>query len=792
MRFSIHSLPVRLSVWICLILLVCLSVTATVTGIYLFRRLTNRLNDQGITTAAETAYALDRIFVQAEQAAKLLAATLEQNPPPPEKQAAMLREAVRAMNSGCPELTGIGVAYLENKSAAGKGAPLFIEYEAGGEYHSLRIPNGIHLTQDWFVVPLALEKPVWTVPFRSNIPPHAMTFSYSVPLFREEEGERRPVGVLQVGIELDQLEKFLDNTALTDLRKLSRHGEIFVMNQFGHIMLYPNRGELLSESIFSLCDEASNPDPADRKAAQTLFRNHAGKITLNAVPRLMGESELLHAGCVNGWVVGIVIPQDWEMQILLPIFHRFLLGTAFVLCIVILVIFVVCRKLNEPLIQLSRVSREIGQGNFNAPVPDFRRDDEIGDLANSFRQMQSALADYIEQLKITVAARERSEGELNAAKVIQKDILPHILPPLPDCPTLVCAADLLPARGVGGDLFDIFPLDKDHWALIIGDVSGKGIPAALFMAVTQTLQRSIAHTLHAPGEIVSRLNRMLAKDNTTDMFVTYWLGILNIRTGTLDFTNGGHNPPLVRRADGTTEFLPQRHGPMLGVVPAKEYKNDTITLNPGDMLILYTDGVTESFNAAGKMFGNEGLVDTVKEHSAATPPEMLQHIQNAVFQFATGVEQADDITLLLIEFAKEKTGAELTVPAQPEQLETVMEFFDRYPAVAKLSAKEANLVRVCLEEVFVNIAMYAYPGSSGEATIRIWEENNQLRIRFTDSGIPFNPLDHPEPDLNLPVEERPIGGLGIHIIRQKMDYRDYRYENNQNILTIGKLITPGA
>lgn len=793
MKFSFHSLPVRLSIWICAVLLLCLSAAAILIGGLWMRRLNERLNDQGVNTASETAYMLDRIFLQAEQAAELAAATLEANPPaaiPP-----FLREIGRAMNAQCRELNGLGIAFKENMLPGAPGYNFFVEHEQNGVYTSVHLTDETqtldYCFRDWFVVPLALERPVWTVPYHSAMNDRRLILSYAVPFFRPAaaEGQKKEsAGVVEVAIQVDDLAKFLDNTALKGLRNLSRSGEIFLMNQFGRIVLYPGREELLGETIFTLCDEPDNPDPADRRAARQLFAGRSGKILLHNVPKLMGRGELFHAACVNGWTVCIVIPHHWQVPLLMPSLVRFLLGTLFILAVTVAVIFIICRKLNAPLLQLARAARKIGEGNFSAPLPDFRRRDEIGHLADSFRQMQSELADYIVRLEETVAARERSEGELNAAKAIQQDILPHLLPPVPDCPDLVCAADLIPARGVGGDLYDIFPVDRDHWALIIGDVAGKGVPAALFMAVTQTLQRSIAQTIHTPEGIVTRLNRMLAKDNTTAMFVTYWLGILNVRTGELAFTNGGHNPPLLRRADGAAEFLTQRHGPMLGVVPDKQYRSETITLAAGDLLILYTDGVTEAFDREERMFGEDGLAAAVAARSAGDDPAaMLAVLEQAVAAHADGVEQADDITLLLARYGSpEPAEKRLSVAARAEELNTVMAFFDRLPAVKGWSPKVRNQVRVCVEEIFANIVMHGYAGKAGPVDIEIREEAGQLRIRFADLGKPFNPLEHPEPDLTLPVEKRPIGGLGIFLIRRQMDFCDYRHENGRNLLTIGK------
>ena len=319
---------------------------------------------------------------------------------------------------------------------------------------------------------------------------------------------------------------------------------------------------------------------------------------------------------------------------------------------------ILIRILTRPLGRLADAAGSIGAGNFNTPLPVPKGGDQIGRLAEAFRAMQQALGSYTEKVRETTAARERIESELEVARQIQMGILPRMLPPLPDAREFSLFATLRPARKVGGDLYDFFYLDEFHYCFIVGDVSDKGIPAALFMAVTQTLQRSEAEKLREPGPLVSRINELLSRNNETMMFVTYFLGILDVRTGEVRYTNAGHNPPCIRRAGGALELLSTRHGPALGVVPGTVYGSGSVRLGDGDTFVLYTDGVTEAENPGHDPFGSGALLRVLAYCPDSSPAGLGEEILQAVDRFAGEAEQADDITLLILRFnASAEKGA---------------------------------------------------------------------------------------------------------------------------------------
>lgn len=793
MKFSFRSLPVRLSIYICSLLFVFGLIGMILIGYFWFRDLTFMLKDHSRKITDDVASTLDTIFVQAEQMGQILTKTMEQDEWKHHDYKDMLAQLAPVVNKQCPELNGFSIAWIDDMSNPKEKHHFLFTWKKDGkfQFYTSSDKQDDYLYKNWFIVPCTLESPIWTTPYFQEKGEGALVFSYSAPFYRQKDGVRKVAGVVVIDIEIKSLEKYFKKNDVQALLRLSSSIEMFLMNQFGQIEIYPDDPGALGKTIFTLCDQPDIPDPSDRKAAQSIFKNQTGKISMQKIPLLDVPCELYYSRCINDWFVCLVIPLDWTKTLLLPLVARFMLGWILALIITALVIFMICRKLNKPLLALSNAAEAVGHGDFSVTLPICRNNDEIGQLTGSFVRMQEELSDYIVRLRETIVARERSEGELNAAKKIQQDLLPHQLPPFDECMNITASGDLIAARGVGGDLYDLFPLDSNKIAIIIGDVSGKGVPAALFMSVTQTLQRILAQSIQDPGYLSTRLNKMLSGNNETGMFVTYWLGILDTQSGRLVYSNAGHNPPLIRRADGKIDVLRDRHAAPLCVLPDQQIGSSELQMNENDLLILYTDGVSEAFSADDVMFGEDRLIKLASSLNSSDPKEALSKIKRSLLDFTQGAEQSDDITILCVQYAiakiKEK---EIILEASLDNLEKAVQFVKDLPIFASLLPKEQNQLLVCVEEIFVNIVHYAYGEEKGSITIRSSIDNKikQLRFQFIDSGIPFNPLEVRNPDISLPSHERGIGGLGIFIVRQFMDDIDYQNIDGKNILTFGKKI----
>ncbi|MCX5882685.1 MAG: SpoIIE family protein phosphatase [Deltaproteobacteria bacterium] len=315
-----------------------------------------------------------------------------------------------------------------------------------------------------------------------------------------------------------------------------------------------------------------------------------------------------------------------------------------------LVIVWISGRMIRPISALADKTAEIAKGNLDIDLPVSKSNDEIGDLTTSFGNMRSALKEYIVDLKETTAIKERIESELKIAHTIQMSFLPKHFPPFPEKQEFDIYAALIPAKEVGGDLYDFFLLDDRHLFFSIGDVSGKGVPAALFMAVTKTLMKGIASENITPSDILERTNRELCVDNDTMMFCTVFCGILNFVTGELAYANAGHNPPLIISTEHKPEWLDVAPQVMLGVLEDVGYKTQLTTLKPGASLILYTDGVTEAMDHENKLYSNDRLIQILEMEISDSTQELVENIILSVREFVGTVAQSDDITVLALTF----------------------------------------------------------------------------------------------------------------------------------------------
>jgi sigma-B regulation protein RsbU (phosphoserine phosphatase) len=391
--------------------------------------------------------------------------------------------------------------------------------------------------------------------------------------------------------------------------------------------------------------------------------------------------------------------------------------------------------------------------------------------------------------KETQRAKKLIESELSVARDIQMSLVPKIFPAFPDRSEFDIFAALEPAKEVGGDLYDFFLLDDDHLCFTVGDVSGKGVPASLYMAVTKTLLKAKADISLRPDEILYQVNNVLCEDNDSGMFVTAFLGILTISSGEVIFSNGGHNIPFVLRKSGDVEPLPKTSGMALGVMEDTVYTYSGIKLSYEDSLLVYTDGVTEAMNSAGELMRERRLKRSLMEFTGSTAREEVLHVLDDTQKFADGAVQSDDITILVVKYLK-PTRTEFRIKNELDNISALIKQADEFFAAQGISRQIAYQMDLSLDELLTNTISYGYEDlDEHEIIIRLLFSDKTLIAEVHDDGIAFNPLERPEPDLSRNIEERQIGGLGIHLVRTTMDATDYRREDGHNILTIKKHIT---
>ena len=311
------------------------------------------------------------------------------------------------------------------------------------------------------------------------------------------------------------------------------------------------------------------------------------------------------------------------------------------------------KRITKPLNTITERIAELKGEDLEFKMEDtYRTGDEIEVLAESFADLSHRALDYVEQVKTATAEKERISTELHMAKRIQESMLPHLFPPFPDRKEFDLYATMNPARDVGGDFYDFFLVDPDHLCLVMADVSGKGIPAALFMMISKTILQNCAMLGKSAGTVLEKTNEALCSNNQTEMFVTVWIGILEISTGRLTCSNAGHEYPVMYTKDGGGEFalIKDRHGFVVGGMECTKYKEYELQMKPGDKLFVYTDGVPEATDCRGKMFTTEQMVETLNTVKNGSPEEVLETVQGAVSKFVGEAEQFDDLTMLCLEY----------------------------------------------------------------------------------------------------------------------------------------------
>ena len=409
-------------------------------------------------------------------------------------------------------------------------------------------------------------------------------------------------------------------------------------------------------------------------------------------------------------------------------------------------------------------------------------------------QISRSGKNMIEKQKEITKKGARIETELNLANAIQKNMLPSIFPPFPEHREFDIYASMFPAKEVGGDFYDMFLIDDNHLAICMAAVSGKGVPASLFMMISKILIKNISCIDKETDIALTRVNNMLCDGNKLGLFVTAWFGILDLKNGNLEFVNAGHNPPLLySRKTGKFEYLRTKPNLLLAWKENVNYIKNEIQLEPGDRIFLYTDGVTEATNSENKLYREERLQDFLNNNLNLNAEETIKALKENLDKFVGNVEQFDDITMLEFCFKGNENEKDNIIQkefkADGKELPKIQEFAKTELEKYNCDPKTIKKIDLVIEEIFANIANYAYKDKKGNCILKIqFDQECKVDLIFEDSGIPFNPLEKQEPDFNLPLKERGIGGLGIFLTRKMIDDIQYKYENNKNILKITKFI----
>ncbi len=447
-------------------------------------------------------------------------------------------------------------------------------------------------------------------------------------------------------------------------------------------------------------------------------------------------------------------------------------------------IFFVRKMVTFPIGKLTSFTEEITKTkDFENQKIEINTGDEIEALSSSFNFMLLELEEYIKNLSIVTREKERIGTELDVARHIQRSMLPHAIPTLPCLNKIDIYATMTSAKEVGGDFYDYFLIDDDHLALVMADVSGKGVPAALFMAISKSLIKSALQSTLSPKEVLEKVNNQLCENNDAGMFVTVWLGILDIKSGVMKCANAGHEFPVVKRNNGKWELYKDKHGFVLAGMEASKYVEYELKFDKGDKLFVYTDGVPEATDGNLVLYGTKRMIDALDRTEGLSSRESLEYIQSDVNNFVGHVDQFDDITMMMLEIKDCPLIKEITVTPTPKCVESVTSFIEDILSDSGAPFKTIAQVNVAIDEILSNIISYS---GAEKVTVKCASSLSEIKIEFSDDGKPYDPTSSPDPDTSLSVEERKLGGLGILMVKKIMDDITYMYKENKNILSIKK------
>jgi len=645
--------------------------------------------------------------------------------------------------------------------------------QEGDEYYE-------YFSMDWYQLPKLLDRPCWTEPFTDlttdkEFSPERI-ISYCKPI---KDSDGKYVGTISVDLSLT----WLSNT-ISAVKPFPNSYSIMI-GQSGTYFVHPDTTKLFYESIFT--QTLLEPDTALTSLGHAMQAGEEGmrQMNMDGKPCYVFYKPL----GTTGWSVAIVCTEG-------DIFGGYykLLNTVIAILIIglLIMLFVfrhIIKRELKPLEKLAYQAETIASGQFDKTLTPTNKIDEIGKLNQSFTNMQHSLTRYIEELKKTTASKAQIENELHIASSIQMAMLPKIFPPYPDRDEIDIYGQLMPAKEVGGDLYDFYIRDEKLF-FCIGDVSGKGIPASLVMAVTRTLFRTVSSHESQPDRIMSTINRALSDENESNMFVTLFIGVLDLPTGRMRYCNGGHDAPLLV-GDSGIGLLPCESNLPVGIMGDWKFISQETMIDPQTLIFLYTDGLTEAENISHEQFQDNRILETAQQ-SSRNPKEFIQKMTEAVHHFVGDADQSDDLTMLAIQYTRQQNQKirlqrTITLPNDIEQVPQLESFVNEVCETLGMDPSTIMSMNLALEEAVVNVMSYAYTaGTRGNVDIEAQANERRLKFTISDWGIPFDPTANKEVDTTLSAEERPIGGLGIHLIRQMMDSINYERIDGKNVLTLRK------
>lgn len=553
-----------------------------------------------------------------------------------------LHNVITSIIKNNPLIVGSGIAFVPDYyKEKGKYFMPYVSFRNNKiAYQVLGSQNYDYPCMDWYLIPKMLKQDHWSEPYYDDGGGNIIMSTYSKPLYNNR-GELYAIFIASIS-----LSQFTDNISLMKPYSASY---TYLLSRNGSFLTHENRSKILNETVFT--EAFSTENQTQERIGREMLAGKTGTVRFD---NLGTDSYAFYTAIPEiGWSVCTVCPSKIILQELDSTSRNIIYTFSAGILVLFLIVYSIIHRLVRPLKRFSESAREIATGRFDVTLPQVHSKDEIRDLHDSLAYMQKSLSTYVNELKETTASKERIESELSIARDIQMGMLPKIFPPYPDRNDVDLHAILKPAKEVGGDLYDFY-MDGNRLYFLIGDVSGKGVPASLFMAITRSLFRTLSHQVLSPAKIVTEMNNSISDNNESNMFVTLIVGILDLETGVMKLCNAGHNPPILIHPDKHVSFLEFPTQIFVGVIEDFTYTDAEITLEKGSKLFLYTDGITEAENTEKELYGDDKLLEVLSANTSSNVRTTVDVIVSSIADHVKEAEASDDLTILLIQYEPEE------------------------------------------------------------------------------------------------------------------------------------------
>lgn len=675
-----------------------------------------------------------------------------------------------------PNIKGSAIAFEPGakKGITGPYAPY--TYRKGKNIIEKELDNTTetYTQSQWFKEAREKKQGTWSDPYFDATGSQEMVFTYSRPIYDSND---RFMGVVTADVSINWLCQSLENI------KPYKEAQMHIIDHNGKLIV--KHGELASQEERTL---PQNSEPLSKDNMAEIRNNMIAGGSGWGVYKQNGESIFIFYRPIEeiGWSMYMTCPAKAIFREV----HMLAIWISIVMAAALIIMFIssykIIHKVLSPLKTLTSAANMISDGNLHAPLPTIKTNDEITKLSKAFSKMQESLKQYIKTLKRETTNRERIESELRIAGKIQNEMLPDNMPDYGAKTPIDLYSILIPAKEVGGDLYDYIK-QGDTLHFIIGDVSGKGVPASILMATTISLFRSAATLYTNPKEITESINNEISRRNKSEMFITLQTGKIDLTRNTLQICNAGHTRPVLLEQGKEPRYINVTPNLPAGIIEKYDYKTDEYEIKPGDTLLLYTDGLTEAENSNGEQLGEKGVLDILNQTTQGPSQTIVLNLLKEIKKHIGNTERSDDTAIIAIRTGNTRQY-KLEIKNRIEELEKLPAYIKQILNGHETDPDTADKINLALEELLTNTINYGYKTKNKETiTINSHISKGTITIQISDTGEKFDlTTQAPAVKLDQSAEKRKIGGLGIFLINKIMDSVEYNYICGKNTVTLTK------